>query len=262
MNAKEVLGALSFKFDGNWERLYEVLKNKERITDDEIKNFCSKITTNYIYLTSKEYPRFLVNEISCPPIVLYYKGDINLLCERDKNRYIGIVGSRNATEYGKKSVSDIVKGLPKDMVVVSGLARGIDKEAHESALDYGLKTIAVLGCGIDYIYPAENVALYKRIIDEGGLILSEYPCSVKPNPENFVFRNRIIASLSEFLLIGEAYDRSGSSTTVNYALQGGKTIGCIPYPRSSKSLCNKLIRDGAVLIENASDVLLEMGRKN
>ena len=93
-----------------------------------------------------------------------------------------------------------------------------------------------------------------------GGFLSEYPCSTQPKPDQFVFRNRIVASISDFLLIGEAYERSGSSTTVNYALQAGKNVGCIPYPRGKNSLCNRLIKDGAALIESASDLLNEIRR--
>lgn len=262
LNAKEVLGALSFKFDGNWDRVYAALRDKETLSQSEIENYSKLISTDYIFLTSEQYPHFFQDELKCPPIVIFYKGDLSLLLDRDKYRYIGIVGSRNASDYGKRSVREIVKELPKDVVIVSGLAKGIDGTAHRAALDNGLKTIAVLGNGIDYIYPEENELLYKRIIDEGGLILSEYPNKVKPQPGQFVFRNRLVASISEILIIGEAYERSGSSTTVNYALQAGKTVGCIPYPRGCKSLCNKLIKDGAVLIESANDILFEIGRKS
>ena len=260
LSTKNVLGALSVKFDGNWEKLFAAIKNKEFLTDEQIENYTSKITTDYIFITSKDYPQHFLNELHCPPLVIYYKGDLSLLTERDKRKYIGIAGSRNISPYGQESVREIVKGLPKDCVIVSGLARGVDREAHEAALDNGMKTIAVLGNGIDYYYPRENAWLYKRIVDEGGLILSEYPSSSQPKPDQFVFRNRIVASISDFLLIAEAYERSGSSTTVNFALQCGKTVGCIPYPRGKNSLCNKLIKDGAVLVENATDITSELRR--
>ena len=260
-NAKNVLGALCYKHDGEWDKVYKALASKEELTEEEIRNYNEKITTDYIYVTHKDYPRFFLNELNCPPVVIFYKGDLSLLTNRENHRYLGIVGTRENSEYGAKSVRSIVRELPKDFVIVSGLAKGIDREAHEAALDYGLKTIAVLGNGIDYVYPSENEWLYKRIIDEGGLIISEYPSSLKPKPDHFLFRNRIVASIAQFLLIGEAYDRSGSSVTVNYALQAGKTVGCIPYPRNVKSLCNKLIREGATLIESAADILDEIGRK-
>ena len=260
-SAKDVLGALSFKHDGCRERIYTALKDKQMLKNEEIENLSSKISSKYFYMTSSEYPRFLINELSCPPIVVYYKGDLSLLNKRDELHYIGIVGSRDASDYGKKAVRDIVKELPKETVIVSGLAKGIDACAHTAAMDYGLKTIAVLGNGIDYIYPSENKEIYERILDQGGLILSEYPNLVKPKPDQFIFRNRIVAAISEFLLIGEAHERSGSSTTVNFALQAGKNIGCIPYPVGTKSLCNRLIKDGAALIESASDIMFEIGRK-
>ena len=112
----------------------------------------------------------------------------------------------------------------------------------------------------NYIYPKENEALYNRIIENGGLIISEYPNSVAPTPDKFCFRNRIVADIGSFLVIGEAYERSGTSITVNYALNAGKGIGCVPYPANVNSACNALIKDGAAMIENSDDLLLQLGR--
>lgn len=260
-NAKEILGTLSYKFNGNWERIYKALKKKEMLSDKEFENLYQKITTDYICIISSKYPSCFKSGLKCPPIVIYYKGDLSLLTDRDKYHYVGIVGSKDASKYEKNSVKDIVKGLGKDTVIVSSLAKGIDREAHEAALDNNLKTIAVLGNGIDYVYPSENEDLYKRIVNEGGLILSEYPALVKPQPQQFIYRNRIIAALSEFLLVVEAHNRSKTSTTVNYALDAGVTVGCIPYPRNCKSLCNHLIKEGAVLIENSRDIIDQLGEK-
>ena len=260
-NAKEILGTLSYKFNGNWERIYKALKEKEMLSDEEVENLYQKITTDYIYISSPNYPSCFMSGLKCPPIVIYYKGDLSLLTNRDKYHYVGIVGSKNASKYEKNSVKDIVKGLGKDTVIVSGLAKGISREAHEAALDNNLKTIAVLGNGIDYIHPSENEDLYKRIVNEGGLILSEYPALVKPQPQQFINRNRIIAGLAEFLLVAETDNRSKTSTTVNYALDAGVTVGCIPYPRNYKSLCNSLIKEGAVLIENSRDIIDQLREK-
>ena len=260
-NAKEILGTLSYKFNGNWERMYKALKEKEHLSDEEIENLYQKITTDYIYISSPNYPSCFTSGLKCPPIVIYYKGDLSLLTNRDKYRYVGIVGSRNASKYEKNSIKDIVKDLGKDTVIVSGLAKGVDRSAHEAALDNNLKTIAVLGNGIDYVYPSENKDLYERIVNEGGLILSEYPALVKPQPQQFINRTRIIASLSEFLLVAEIHDRNETSTTVNYALDVGATIGCIPYPRDCKSFCNHLIKEGAILIENSTDIVDQLKEK-
>ena len=260
-SAKKILGILSYKFNGNWERMYKALKEKEFLSEEEIENLYQKITTDYINITSPNYPSCFKSGLKCPPIVIYYKGDLSLLTNRNKYHYVGIVGSKNASKYEKNSVKDIVKGLGKDTVIVSGFAKGIDREAHEAALDNNLKTIAVLGNGIDYIHPSENEDLYKRIVNEGGLILSEYPALVKPQPQQFIYRNRIIAGLSEFLLVAETDNRSKTSTTVNYALDAGVTVGCIPYPRNYKSLCNSLIKEGAVLIENSRDIIDQLREK-
>ena len=237
------------------------MKEKEHLSEEEIENLYQKITTDYIYITSPNYPSCFTSGLKCPPIVIYYKGDLSLLTDRDKYHYVGIVGSKNASKYEKNSIRDIVKDLGKDTVIVSGLAKGVDRSAHEAALDNNLKTIAVLGNGIDYIYPSENKDLYERIVKEGGLILSEYPALVKPQPQQFINRSRIIAALSEFLLIAEAHNRNETSTTVNYALDVGATVGCIPYPRNYKSLCNHLIKEGAILIENSIDIIDQLKEK-
>jgi DNA processing protein len=189
---------------------------------------------------------------------LYYKGDIDLL-KSDQSKFLTVIGSRDCTNYGREAVTEIVKDLPEDIVIVSGLARGIDGAGQKAALDSNKKTIGVLGGGIDNIYPKENKDLFTRICNGGGLLLSEYPEAQEPKPNNFLFRNRIIACLGKAVLVGESYARSGTHATVCFALNEGRDIGCIPYHSNEKSNCNQFIKDGASLIENAKDVLLMMG---
>ena len=260
-SVKSILAGLSYKFDGDFQKIFNAICNKQGIEDSEVDEALSNITTPFITILDTDYPECFRNGVPKPPIVIYYKGDLSLLTNRDKYHYVGIVGSKRASKYEKNSIRDIVKDLGKDTVIVSGLDKGIDKEAHEAALDNNLKTIAVLGNGIDYINPKENEDLYKRIVNEGGLILSEYPTFVKPQPQQFIYRNRIIAGLSEFLLVAEAHNRSETSVTVNYALNAGATVGCIPYPINCKSLCNHLIKEGAVLIENSIDIIDQLRKK-
>lgn len=250
---KSILAYLSYLKDGDWDEIFKVIKNKESINVEEIDDKLSLLTTKYVTLVDEDYPLSFKRKLNKPPFVLFYKGDLSLIYNRNKKR-LSVVGSRKATPYGCDAIRKIISELPKDYVIISGLATGIDAVAHKAALDNGLKTIAVLGSGIDYIYPQCNKELYKRIIDNGGLILSEYPNATIPKKDNFVFRNRIVAGLGNFLLVGEAYERSGTSTTINYAMECGNNVGCIPYPITYKSMCNKYIKEGAYLIECGQDV--------
>lgn len=250
---KDILAYLSYIKEGEREEIFKVIKNKERLNFDDMEETLAKISTNYVSLVDEIYPISFKRKLNKPPFILYYKGDLSLIYNRNKKR-LSVVGSRNATKYGCEAVRKIISELPKDYVIISGLATGIDAAAHKAALDNGLKTIAVLGSGIDYIYPSRNKDLYDEIIKNGGLIVSEYPNSTVPKRDNFVFRNRIVAGLGNFLLVGEAYERSGTSTTINYAMECGNNVGCIPYPITFNSMCNKYIKEGAYLIESASDV--------
>ena len=137
------------------------------------------------------------------------------------------------------------------------MAKGIDSVAHITSIHHGGRTIAVLGSGIDYCYPWENLELYK-IIKEKGLVISEHPNIIPPEPENFPMRNRIIAGLAKGILITEAKKRSGTLITVNFGQSLSKEIMCVPYPCYEDSGCNQLIKEGAYLVEDADDVRLIM----
>ncbi|MGP1414227.1 MAG: DNA-processing protein DprA [Bacillales bacterium] len=252
MEANEIVLYFSLKYQGDWEKIFTAIKNKEAIDDDSFNKLVSSNKDNYITIIDDNYPNCFKN-INKPPFVLYYKGDINLLNKEAK--YLGIVGSRKNTNYGRDAVFKIIDGLNDDYVIISGLARGIDYYAHSGALHNKIKTIAVLGSGINNLYPNINKPISEKIINEGGLIISEYPYNTEIKPENFGIRNRIIAALSDFLLVAEAYHRSGTSITVNFALSSGKDVGCIPYEINKNSMCNKLIKDGAFLIENSEDII-------
>ncbi|MCB9499162.1 MAG: DNA-protecting protein DprA [Erysipelotrichaceae bacterium] len=257
MQARELLLFLSHKYEGDWDKIYYAIRTKEKVQSDEVVDFAKSFKGNYITLTDENYPHF-IKETTRPPFVLYYKGDIEIL-RGDQSKFLTVIGSRECTNYGRETISQIVKELPENIVIVSGLAKGIDGAAQRSALDSNKKTIGVLGGGIDNIYPKENADLFTQITNGGGLILSEYPESLEPKPNNFLFRNRIIASLGKAVLVGESYARSGTHATVCFALNEGRDIGCVPYHANEKSNCNQFIKDGACLIENAKDVLVMMG---
>ena len=251
MTSQNILAYLAIKYDGDWNKIYNAIKFKEVISAADIEQVLSECTTKYITILDDDYPSEFKN-VYRPPIVLFYKGDIEILKNK---RTLGVVGARKATDYGLYATEKIVRELDKNIVVISGLAKGIDTAAHSAAIKYNLKTIAFLGCGINYIYPQENYQLYKDI-EENGLILSEYPDRVAPDKENFPFRNRLIAGLSKGVLAIDAKNKSGTSTTITSAAAFGKTVMAIPVPidEENDSLCNMLIRDGAVLVTSGQDV--------
>ena len=210
----------------------------------------------YNYFTIKDdiYPQYL-KEISNPPTKLYYKGNIDLLKEE---RLIAVVGTRNPSSYGKLSCEYMVKKMTEaNITIVSGFAKGIDSIAHRASLLTGGKTIAVIASGLDIVYPASNLSLYREI-EEKGLILSEYEEGVKPFKSNFPQRNRIIAGLSKGTIVVESKDRGGSLITANLALDFNRDVYAVPgdiFSEYSKG-CNNLIRDSkAKSLSNINELL-------
>ena len=156
------------------------------------------------------YPEIL-KQIYDPPMVLFCKGNIELL---NHNKLISVVGTRNPTRYGKAACTQVCKGLANnDVCIVSGMARGIDTISHKAALDSDAPTIAVLGCSVDIIYPAENKDVYEKIV-KTGVVISEYPPGTRPYPGNFPARNRIVSGLSHGVLLVEAAQKSGTLITI------------------------------------------------
>ncbi|MGG7143792.1 DNA-processing protein DprA [Clostridium nigeriense] len=230
-------------------------KALDEITEEKIENFSNYINNNsigYITIKSKQYPEDL-NHGDDPPYVLFYKGNLDLL----KGDLAAIIGARKCTIYGAEIAKIIGKELSENNItVVSGLAAGIDSIAQKSAINFKGKTIGVLGCGIDVVYPKSNKYLYEGILKSGGLIISEYLPNTPPFAYNFPRRNRIISGISKKLVIIEATDKSGSLITVNYALNLGRDIMAIPGPviNGNSEGCNKLIRDGATPFTEMKDL--------
>lgn len=228
------------------KKLYSQKQAEEVLMTAEIKHV--KIIT----IEDEEYPYNLKQIEDCPPI-LYALGDINLL---KNNNAIAIVGSRNASISACHMAEQISADLAdRNIVIVSGMARGIDAAAHAGALTQG-KTIAVLGTGIDVVYPKENQALYNKL-KKNGLILSEYPFHTSPQAQNFPRRNRIVSGLSKGTLVIEAGIKSGSLITAQQALEQGRDVYAVPgAPYDGRSAgCNKLIKEGAILVENAESII-------
>lgn len=202
----------------------------------------------------EDYPPNL-KQIQAPPLVLYVKGKLD---QRD-HRSVGIVGSRRTTLYGRESAQRLAIQLAHcGVTIVSGGARGIDTAAHQGALKVEGRTVAVLGCGLDVIYPPENEKLFQQIA-EAGAVISEFPFGTKPDKQSFPMRNRIISGMSMGLLVVEAGATSGALITANMALEQGRQVFAVPgridSPLSKGT--HKLIKEGAKLVEDAEDLLEE-----
>lgn len=212
----------------------------------------------YISFINPQYPP-LLKEISEAPLGLYVKG-----CLPDFGRdFVSIVGSRRCSEYGLNVAKDFSEGLAeKGVVIVSGMAKGADSIAHRGALKHG-STVAVLGCGVDVCYPAENASLMREI-EQRGAVISEYPLGTRPDKLNFPKRNRIISGLSMVLIVVEAGLRSGTLITVGLALEQGRTVMSVPgnVYSSLSTGTNNLIKQGAIPALTYADVFDELNRQN
>lgn len=233
----------------------------ENIKKGEWKRFaeaeCSRLeasSARLITYTCADYPKSLF-EISDPPPFLYVKGQLH-----SRELSIAIVGSRRATSNGIMITGKLAEALATHGVcVVSGLARGVDTAAHKAALNAGGRSIGVLGCGVDTIYPPENRSLFEAMVEK-GCIVSEFPLGTEPLAENFPRRNRIISGLSRAVLVVEAAQKSGSLITANYALEHGRDVYAVPGNilfATSKG-CNLLIKQGAKLVDCVEDILEDL----
>jgi len=226
----------------------------KRFADNQIaeakkKNF--KIMTYW----SPDYPECL-KRIFNPPVILFYKGH---MLKEDFNS-IAVVGMRMPSQYGKKATEYFCKELiSRDITITSGMARGIDSTAHRCCLKNKGRTLAILGSGLNVCYPPENKELFRDII-QSGAVISEFPLHTPPNKENFPRRNRLISGLSKGTLVIEGGIKSGALITAYYALDQGKEVFAVPGNINSKGSkgTHKLIKEGAKLVENIEDILVEI----
>jgi DNA processing protein len=227
---------------------------KKPLTNENRKRV-AEIGAHAVTLVDDAYPA-LLREIIDPPLALHYRGDVSLLARES----IAIVGSRRATPYGTNVAHQLARDLAgAGIAIVSGLARGIDAAAHQATLDANGITIAVLGTGIDVVYPRGNARLFRRI-EEHGVIVSEFPPGTPPKKENFPIRNRVISGLSRGTVIVEATSRSGSLITARMAAEQGRDVFAVPgsiFSATSEGT-HRLIQYGAKLVHDANDVLEEL----
>lgn len=238
------------------ERCMKALMNKNLTSATALLEKCVRQSIAVVPYFSELYPQFL-KEIEAPPFLLYVKGDVRVLGERF---CISTVGTRRMSSYGKYYAFKIsYEAAAAGAVIVSGMARGIDSVTHAGALAAGGRTIAVLGCGVDVVYPKEHQLLYNRIIESGGAVISEYLPGTSPYPQNFPHRNRIICGMSYATVVIEAPKQSGALITACEAIKEGRTVFALPGNLNEESSygTNELISGGARLIRSTEELLCE-----
>jgi DNA processing protein len=249
------------------KRLPKIFQNSNRAADvcgeekiaEEIAQMKS-IGARFVFFEDELYPPLLRN-IPDPPPVLSFLGDRERVVSFFQKNIISVVGARNASIHSMRFCENLCEDLGKnDVVVVSGLARGIDASAHTGSLDAG--TIAVVACGLDIVYPQENTKLYQKIVEKNG-VFSEMPLNTAPQPKLFPRRNRLIAGISNGTAVIEAAEQSGSLITARMALDYNRDVFAVPgSPLDPRSVgCNKLIKEGAILIQSAQDILDQLEEK-
>lgn len=235
--------------------LENLLETRARVDLDREVRRVAAVGARILTWEDEQYPRFLA-EIPDPPPILYIRGEL----KPEDAWAVAVVGTRRASTYGREVTRRLVTVLAQNgITVVSGLARGIDAVAHQTALEAGGRTIAVLGCGIDLVYPPEHRELARRIAAQGALV-TEHPPGTPPEPANFPPRNRIISGLSLGVVITEAGSESGALITAHYAAEQGRDVFAVPGSILSAGCAgtNRLIQDGAKPVLEPADILREL----
>lgn len=245
----EAVKGVGPKISGNlrgWRALVDLAREEARLAE---------AGADFVTCRDPDYPP-LLRELADGPLGLYRRGGYGFDAP-----CVAIVGSRRTTLYGQATAKKLGHELARlGFCVVSGLARGIDTAAHEGALEAGGRTAAVLGNGIDIIYPPENLALYQRIEENGGAILTEFPFGRRADKQSFAMRNRIVAGMCRALIVVESDVSGGSMITAKFAAEQGRLVFAVPgrIDQPSSAGCHQLIRDGATLLTSVDDVLSEL----
>lgn len=229
----------------HWSEHFDLSKEIERMKTSGMR---------FIAQTDEAFPPML-GETYDPPIGLYWKGEYNV-----DRPCVAIVGTRRGTLYGLSVAKRFASELARlGFCIVSGMARGTDTAAHEGALEAGGKTVAVLGCGLDIVYPPENLELYKKIA-ETGAVASEFPFGRRADRQTFPMRNRVVAGMCEAVIVVESAVAGGSMITARFAGEQGRQIMAVPgrIDQASSGGCHQLIRDGATMVTSVDDILEEL----
>lgn len=231
------------------------VQHRKRYKPQKVWNYLTETGVSYTYCQASGFPEKLA-EIPDPPFGIFYKGKL----PDGRIPAVALIGARKCSEYGRVMAERFAKGFAERGVnIISGMAIGIDGISQAAALKAGGNSYAVLGCGVDVIYPRSNEALYRQLVEKGG-VLSEYPPQMEPRPALFPPRNRLISALADVVLVVEAREKSGTLITVDMALEQGREVYTIPG-RCTDSLstgCNRLIRQGAAVAVTPEDIIEDM----
>lgn len=230
------------------------IEKKKNLCPEKILEDVQKRGIGILTFENPQYP-YMLSQISDPPMVLYYKGDL-FSCNLE--RTVAFVGSRRASFNGKEGVRKVIDSLSgTDITIVSGLASGIDAESHKCAIENNLKTIGVIASGFDYTYPVENKYLYEKLENGCGAVVTEYYPTFEPLKYRFPQRNRIVTGLSYGTVVAEAAIKSGALISANLTLEQGRELMCIPgaINNSNTEGVYKLLKDGATMVTSGEDVL-------
>lgn len=255
MEAKDILVALSLKYEGDYEKMLSDIRKKVPLTKEEKERGQRETKSMVVSIVDSDYPSCFR---SCyqPPLLLYYYGNLSLL---EKPYRLTAIGTRHPSVYQSETcyslLSQAEERMKDKMIVVSGMAIGLDQQCMLAAMDRGAPVVSVIGSGIDKPFPSENQGLYEYCKSGKGLVLSEYPIHCSAKPENFLFRNRLLAGISNVLFVGGGKSHSGTSVTVRYALEEGKDVLALPCNIGGDDLTNSLIKDGASPVLDTNDIL-------
>jgi DNA processing protein len=252
VKGRDIIIYLALKYQGDWNAIYQAIKEKELVDETIVRDMLQSLKSSVVTIIDEQYPESL-KKIYKPPFVLFYYGDLGLAHLIEKT--IAVIGSRHPSVYGLEMTEKITQSLIEEgMMVVSGLAYGIDIRAHQTTLKQQGKTIGILGSGIDVCYPKDHLETYLTM-KKDHLIMSEYPANTPANKDHFPWRNRLIAGLARGVFVAEAKKRSGTLITVGYALYLGKDVYVLPHQANTDNSTNQLIKDGAILVESGQDIL-------
>lgn len=242
------------------KNLQQILEQRSRLTPEQLLVEHEQNNPQFLTPADANYPRLLL-ETPTPPPILYYRGNLNATEMQGSQPLISIVGTRSPSDYGRKWTKKLTTTLVKHgYTIVSGLAAGIDAIAHQSCLEAGGRTLAVLGTGLDITYPQENRQLYQKV-EQQGAIFTEYPIGTQPDRGNFPARNRIVAGLSRAVIVTEAPEKSGALITARYANEFGRDVYVLPGSLENKNAigCLGLLNHGANVILGEGHLLEMLG---
>lgn len=253
---RDVLLALSYRFEGDWEKIFSWIRQKpEQPSIEEVQNAYMALKSFFVDPLDESYPKTFKSCFKMP-LLLYYYGNLDLL---NREYRLTCIGTRSPTayqqQYSRMLIKEAERHFKNELVIISGMASGLDQICMKAAMEEEAPIVAIIGSGIDNPYPNKNQGIYEYCKKGFGLVISEYPGETQAQPEYFLFRNRLLASAAPVLYVGGAKNHSGTSSTVHYALDLGKEICALPCDNTGDDLTNTLIQNGATSVVKAQDLI-------